>query len=115
MKSVSPPVDLEYLKKLTKGDAALEREYARNFVMVGEGTIAGLDGFCQENDAKSWKIAARVFSECAYRIGAGELASLCSAAEKGADDMSIRPWLLDQIKAEFERTRRFLREYGLLS
>lgn len=103
------PVDMNHLRSLTEGDREMEKELFRLFLLQADMSLQELSESHAAGKNEAWRAAAHKFKGAAANLGAGPLSSLCLRGEKefemSADEKRA---LLDEIRSELEKVRRFL-------
>ena len=105
----SRPVDLVHLARYTLGNKALEREILDLFVTQSLTTLSRLEAASSDKD---WKDYAHAMLGSARAIGAKRLADQVLVAQRLADGPRDRRRgaVLADVKAEMDRTNRYIRE-----
>lgn len=104
------PIDLDNLRRITGGDADMEKELFQIFLESGESCIKNLHQVFAADDSEGWKSHAHAFKGLSLNLGANPLGALCNQAQQAylaARDEKQK--LLTSIEAEFARVQESLK------
>ncbi len=108
---VDMPVNLDNLRAITGGDAALESELFRSFLTSAEECLAGLRTASAENNEAAWKAQAHALKGVCFNVGAGPLAELCKAAQNDYRALpEEKQKMLQAIESEWLRVEQVIKE-----
>jgi HPt (histidine-containing phosphotransfer) domain-containing protein len=105
----SGAIDLDYLRRFTLGNAALEEEVLRLF--FGQAPLY-LEQLRNAGSAKAWAEAAHTIKGAGAAIGARRLASIAEMAERidadsaAAQDEDFRAQAIEAVTGALEEVRR---------
>lgn len=106
---MNTPVDLTNLRSMTDGDAGMEKALFEEFISSFEAGIKALEGNVNPEAAEAWRKQAHSLKGTSLSLGAMALGELCKRGQDEAQaDASAKNALLKDIKAEYEKVRRFL-------
>lgn len=100
------PVNLDNLRTITDGDAAMEAELFRIFLASSHERIMGLRA---AGDDTAWEKEAHALKGICLNLGAGPLGALCKQAQDGCQaSTDEKKKMLAAMEQEFERVRQFI-------
>lgn len=110
------PIDLDYIRQFSGGDAEHERHIAALFVRQSDHVLAALRASCIDGPSRPWTEAAHFLKGTAAGLGAKSLYDLCEQAQQLHNaPATARRALLIPIEAEMRNIRDFLSAEGLLA
>ncbi|NTU76908.1 MAG: hypothetical protein HGA90_03725 [Alphaproteobacteria bacterium] len=113
---MTSPVNLDNLREMTSGDAALEHELFEVFVSSSEECLAGLTASCGLGAEKVWYTQSHAWKGMSLNLGAEKLGTLCAEAQMNASaGAAEKEKMLAEIKEEYGKVKSFLKEIGLPS
>lgn len=110
------PIDLNYIRQFSGGDADHERHIAALFVRQSDHVLNALRASCIDGPSRPWTEASHFLKGTAASLGAKPLYTLCEKAQALRDTPATdRRALLIPIEAEMRNIRDFLSAEGLLA
>ena len=107
-------VDLTNLRSMTDGDVEMEKLLFEEFFSSFEDGITSLQNNIREDAAEIWRKQAHSLKGIALNLGAMGLGELCKKAQDEPNaDVDSKGELLEDIKAEYELVKKFLRDLAL--
>lgn len=108
---MTDPVDLTHLRELTGGDREMEERLFELFCASSEECIQTLEQNCTDGENMDWRKQAHALKGSAVNIGANSLGTACAEAQEAfSASSSDKTTLLQSIKAEYQKTRDFLKK-----
>lgn len=106
----APAVDLDHLRRFTRGDHALEAEVLGMFVDNGPTYVQALR---QASTDTAWVAAAHTLKGTAWAIGAWRVGQLAEAAErlKTNPDLALRRLAVGDIERAVAEAAAFIRNW----
>ena len=103
------PINLEKLREVTEGDAALERQLFMLYFDTAERCLASLKTQIHVDDGATWKNAAHELKGASANIQAGKIAELCKFSEHLPADEEERERTCQLIEEGLAEIRAFLK------
>ena len=99
------PIDFDYLRRFTRGDAALETEVLELFRQHARATVGQLAASSSDDE---WRIASHTLKGSARAVGAWSVAAAAEHAESAGAGYEQRPAAVAGIKRALDAVCAFL-------
>ena len=107
--NAATPVDLSYLREITDGEKALERELFALFFTNTDHYLKGLSAHCIDGEDQDWRVLSHEMKGACASIGACKLADFCNTAQLQFEASATeKKAILGDITAELQVVKRFL-------
>ncbi len=108
-------LDMSILRTYSKGDKAVDHEFATVFVVESKKHIGRLSAACIDGISQEWKEAAHLLKGGAATIGAMQMRAICAEAQEMLEASAIsRRAMFERIQYAFENVMALLKKEGLL-
>ncbi|MEW6443016.1 MAG: response regulator [bacterium] len=108
------PVKMEFIREISGGDGAFERELIQTFLADAGERLSRLESAVSERDSDQTRRQAHAIKGSSASAGAHRLQEIASRLEQMGDrgELGAAPDVLAELKAEFEEVHHYLEDYA---